>query len=144
MSHHLTDGDAVPALSGNEPDEWVSPAVVDLFLLLQMRQPTAQRVESVRGRRLNYTHSMEPKVVKDYKRYLVTNTQNGMTNQRFATSPSAAVISESKLYESDDLTFEVREQVAAKPQKFRVTCRTSYDIQEITEDTAVAAVPALS
>jgi hypothetical protein len=73
------------------------------------------------------------------KKFFVTNPnrEGRTTNARYAMNAKDAAISESKLYESDDLTLEVREAGSESVQKFRVRCGMTVDAQEIAEPVAV-------
>lgn len=92
-----------------------------------------------KDRRFKFNSKREPRMTGTIKRFYVTNGKT--TNQRFAETAEQAAISESKLYESDDLVLDVREEFDAFPRKFRVNCRTSYSVQEIKPEPAVAPQP---
>lgn len=72
-------------------------------------------------------------------KYFVTNAgqEPPVTNARYAKSAQDAVVSESKLYEADDLTLTVREAGKQESQKFRVRCAMSFGVEEIEEPAAV-------
>jgi len=73
------------------------------------------------------------------KKYIVTNSNRdpAVTNARYAKNAQEAAISESKLYEADDLVLSVRECGKTEVQKFRVRCGTEFDVQTIEEPAAV-------
>jgi hypothetical protein len=73
----------------------------------------------------------------EVKKFVVTNPTNKVSNIRYVATAEEAAIAESKLYESDDLTLEVREGLSVEARKFRVKCRMSFDVQEIEEPAAV-------
>jgi hypothetical protein len=72
------------------------------------------------------------------KRFFVTNpdTKDRVTNVRFVATAEEAAIAESKLYESDDLTLEVRGGNEIEARKFRIKCAMTYDVQEIAQEPA--------
>lgn len=69
------------------------------------------------------------------RKFYVTNANRDpqVTNARYAKDAKEAAISESKLYESDDLVLAVREAGSQDVQKFRVRCATTFDVQTIEE-----------
>lgn len=91
------------------------------------------------GKTAIYTYNQMESLMDNLTKYFVTNSNRTppVTNARYALSAEDAVISESKLYESDDLTLTVREAGEKGSQKFRVRCAMSFDVEKIEEPAAV-------